>query len=105
MIEYNEQSRIFHLTNGSISYMIYRNACDILETLYFGRAMKTIIDPSAMRKSAEWHDSSFYYDNVEKKEYRYADGFKNNSTPVEIGTHGLFDKRYAPLIIQRQNGS
>ena len=105
MITFNEKSGVFHLTNGSISYMIYRNQAGILETLYVGKAMREIACINAMRKSADWHDSSFYYDNVEKKEYRYQDGFKNNSAPLEIGSHGVFDKRHAPIVLRKVNGS
>ena len=104
MIEYNEKTRVLHLSNGSMSYMIYVNSENILETLYFGKAMGTIEDVSAMRKSAEWHDSSFCYDNEQGKEYRYEDGFKNNSAPLEVGSHGLYDKRHAPIVLHGKDG-
>lgn len=104
MFLYDEKSRVFHLTNGSVSYMVYRNEQDILETLYFGKAIKTIGSHEALRRSADWHDSSFWYDNVEGKERRYADGFKNNSAPLEVGSHGTYDKRHAPLVLRKENG-
>ncbi|MCR4661179.1 MAG: alpha-galactosidase [Clostridia bacterium] len=105
MIEYNEKSRVFNITNGSISYMIYLNSEGILETIYFGKAIAPLTDVSALRKSNEWHDSSFTYDNVNKTEYKYSDGFKNNSAPLEIGSHGKYDKRHAPIVIKQANGS
>lgn len=104
MFEYDEKARVFHLTNGSISYMIYRNERDILEKLYLGKGMKTIRSTEALRKSADWHDSSFWYDRVAEKEHRYADGFKNNSAPLEVGSHGLFDKRFAPVVLRKEDG-
>lgn len=105
MIDYKARYNVIHLTNGSISYMIYVNDFGHLETLYFGSALKDCFDPKEMRKSAEWHDSSFYYDTVEQKEFRYSDGYKNNSAPLEVGTHGLSDKRRAPLVIRRKSGA
>ena len=105
MIQYVEKTRVFHLTNGSISYLIYLNTEGMLETLYYGKAIKGIEDPSPMRRSAEWHDSSFYFNAEEGKEYRYADGFKNNSAPLEVGPHGLWDKRFAPLVVRRADGA
>lgn len=105
MISYNENTRVFHLTNGYLSYIVYVNDVGILETLYFGKAISGIDDVEPLRRSAEWHDSSFYYDNVAKKEVKYADSFKNNSAPLEISSHGLFDKRRAPIVIRRTNGS
>ena len=105
MIVYDEGKKIFHLTNGSVSYMVYVNDAGYLETLYFGKALREIFDPSALRRSAEWHDSSFYYDETEGKEHKYSDGYKNNSAPLEVGTHGFSDKRRAPVVVNRSDGS
>lgn len=105
MIEYNESKRIIHLTNGKISYFIYVNSAGYPETLYFGMAMRDIGEIGALRENAEFHDSSFYYDNVEKVEKRYSDRYKFNGAPQEISTHGKGDKRYSPIIIRNVNGS
>jgi len=105
MITFDSKTRIFHLNNKYLSYIVYLNDQGLLETLYFGKPISGIDDPTCLRRSAEWHDSSFYYDNVEKIEKRYSDGFKNNSAPLEIGSHGTFDKRFAPFVIKRPNGS
>ena len=105
MIRFDEKLRVLHLSNGSVSYMIYVNEVGVLETVYFGKALKQTFDTRFFRRSAEWHDSSFYYDNVEKKEKKYPDGYKNNGAPEEVGSHGLFDKRRAPVVLVRANGS
>ena len=42
MIKYDETKRVFHLTNGSISYYIYVNSVGVLETLYFGEHLEDI---------------------------------------------------------------
>ena len=105
MISFDKKTNIFHLTNNSISLMIYVNKNNLLETIYLGKAISNIDNISALRKSNEWHDSSFYYSKVEEKEYKYEDGFKNNSAPLEFSSHGKFDKRHAPIIIKYKNGS
>lgn len=104
MVEFDREKRVFRIGNGSVGYMVYLNDEGILETLYLGADM-AIFSPKAVRKSAEWHDSSFCYDNVQGKEYKYADGFKNNSAPLEVGSHGLYDKRFAPIVLKKTSGT
>ena len=105
MITYNEQTKVLHLTNGSVSYMIYINDFGYLETIYFGKAICEIDDVSCIRSSDERHDSSFYYDKGTGRELRYSDRYMNNAAPQELSAHGVMDKRHAPIVVRQADGS
>ena len=105
MICFDPNGNTIHLCNGRVSYIVYINAAGYLETLYFGTALSRVPDAANVRAFGTFHDASFYYDAVEAKEHRYADGYKNNGAPQEISAHGGPDKRYAPLVVRRPNGS
>ena len=105
MISFNPDTRVMHLTNGKLSYMIYLNDAGYLETVYFGKAIGDIDDISCIRTSAERHDSSFYYDRAEGKEHRYADCYMNNASPQEVSSHAAADKRHAPVVVRQADGS
>lgn len=105
MITFNKDTKIVHLSNKNLSYMIYINDAGYLETLYFGKAMGDLRESDCIRKSAVFHDSGFYYNTVARKEERFSDHFKNDCAPLEISPHGSLDKRGAPLVIRRRDGS
>ena len=105
MITYNEETKVLHLTNGKLSYMIYVNDFGYLETVYWGKAVEDLGDVGCIRRSAERHDSSYYYDLAEDKEYRFADCYMDNASPQEVSAHAKMDKRYAPIVLRHDNGS
>lgn len=105
MIIYNEKTNIFHLHNKQISYYIYLNEEGYLENIYFGEYLDNIIDPHSIRKANVDNNSTQYYDYKKEKECTFSDCFKSNYALLEISTHGLIDKRGAPIIIRRKNGS
>lgn len=105
MISFDKEKRVFHITNGSISYYIYINSIGHLETLYFGEYLKEIDDPNNIRKWPKDNGPTLYYDIKENKEVYYEDTYKSSSSRNELPTHGLVDKRGAPIIIQKPNGS
>jgi alpha-galactosidase len=102
MISYNQQTKVMHLTNGKMSYMIYVNDAGYLEHIYMGAA---IGDIDCIRTSAERHDSSYYYDRQEGAEHRYSDLYMNNASPLELSAHAVMDKRHAPLVMRHADGS
>lgn len=106
MIKYNPKTKVLHLTNGYLSYMIYVNDFGYLETVYQGKAIGDIDDIDCIRRQyAERHDSSFYYDRRTGEERRYADLYMNNTAPLELSAHAVMDKRYAPLVCRHADGS
>ena len=105
MITFDPTTNTIHLCNGRISYIVYINAVGYLETLYFGPALARVPDPANVRAFGTFHDASFYYDAEEGAEHAYADGYKNNGAPQEISSHGGTDKRHAPLVVRRPDGS
>ncbi len=104
MIRFNPQTKVLHLTNGKMSYVVYVNDYGYLETLYFGAPLTDADDIHCLRRSAEWHDSSFYYDKKSGKEYRHSDCYMSNTAPQELSAHAAMDKRYAPLVIRQADG-
>lgn len=105
MITFNKEKNIFHLTNNSISYYIYINSIGYLETLYFGEYLEEIDSVDAIRKWPIDNGETRYYDIKKDKDLVYEDVFKSNAARGELPTHGLVDKRGAPIIIEKPNGS
>lgn len=105
MITFNQQTKIFHLSNQKISYYIYLNDENRLETLYFGPYLSEICNADSIRKANIDNNSTQYYDAKEKKEKTFQDQFKSNYALLELSSHGVIDKRGAPIILRYKDGS
>ena len=105
MITFNEKTRIFHLTNKSISYYIYLNQEQRLEKLYFGPYLSEISNADAIRKANVDNNSTQFYDDKDHQEKTFLDQFKSNYALLELSSHGVIDKRGAPIIIRYKDGS
>ena len=103
MIRYNKVQRLLVLDNKSIGYAVYVNEAGYLETVYFGKSLSDYSDFDSVRNAGGF--ATPYYDAVSGKESVYRDGFKQDCAPLEVSTHGLLDKRGAPVIIRGANGS
>ena len=104
MISFDKASNIVKLTNGSIDYAVYINTEGYLETIYFGKAMRDF-NPATMRTAPKRHAETHVYDPAIGSERWFADGFKQNVAPLEISPHARRDKRGAPVVCARENGS
>lgn len=105
MITFNEKTRIFHLTNQSISYYIYLNQEQRLEKLYFGTYLSEISNADAIRKANVDNNSTQFYDDKDHQEKTFIDQFKSNYALLELSSHGVIDKRGAPIILRYKDGS
>lgn len=105
MITFNKKTRIFHLTNQSISYYIYLNQEQRLEKLYFGPYLSEISNADAIRKANVDNNSTQFYDDKEHQEKTFIDQFKSNYALLELSSHGVIDKRGAPIILRYKDGS
>lgn len=104
MINYDSVNKTVKLDNDSVEYLIYINDEGYLETVYFGKSIKNF-DIDFIRKAPHWHEDANIYDLAVKQEVPYSDGFKESCAPLELSTHARRDKRGAPIIIRRPNGS
>lgn len=104
MITFDKQQNTIKLDNGSISYLIYINCEGYLETVYFGKSVVDF-DIDVVRKAPESHEETHYFSRERGQEVTYPDGYKEGVAPLELSTHGLRDKRYSPIVIERENGS
>ena len=104
MISFNKTSNVVKLSNGSIDYAVYINTEGYLETIYFGKSIRDF-NPETMRTAPKWHDETHVYDPETGSERWFADGFKQNVAPLELSPHARRDKRGAPIICTRENGS
>lgn len=105
MITYNENNRVFNLTNGSISLFLYLNEEGYLENIYFGAYLKDIPNPHGIRKANVDNNSTQIFDYKSQTEKTFVDQFKSTCALLEISSHGLSDKRGAPIVIKKPNGS
>lgn len=102
MITFDKRQSVVKLDNGSISYWIYINREGYLETVYFGKTVKDF-DISLIRVMDGAESNIFSI--AENREIAYPDRYKEGIAPVELSVHGRRDKRDAPIIIRRENGS
>ena len=102
MITFDKKQSVVKLSNGSISYWIYINREGYLETVYFGKTVKDF-DISLIRVTGGVESNIFSIN--QKREIAYIDRYKEGIAPVELSVHGRRDKRDAPIVIQRENGS
>ena len=100
MIKYDETKRVFHLTNGSISYYIYVNSVGVLETLYFGEHLEDIGEVAGIAGANIDNCSTQYFDKKEGVEKSFDDNYKATYARKEVSSHALIDKRGAPIIIE-----
>lgn len=102
LITYDEKRRLFVLDNGSMGYAIYVNDAGYLETVYFGQSRAEYADFDCIRNAGEF--ATPHYDCTAEREQGYRDGFRADAAPLEISSHGLFDKRGAPIILRGGDG-
>lgn len=99
------KDKLFHLHNNNISYYIYCNSHGHLETIYFGEYLEDIGNIDAIRKADIDNDTTQYFDFSKNKEFTYPDHYRYSIESVEISTHGLRDKRGAPIILKKEDGT
>lgn len=97
MITYDETKKIFHLTNGSISYLLQVEENNILSHLYFGAALPSY---SGLRSYPRM-DRSFS-PNFETAENRL---FSLDTLPQEYPTFGTGDYRNPAFHVRFEDGS
>ena len=97
MINFNSETRSFHLHNNNISYIFYINSKNILQHIYFGKRVKDFDFESYINLGWEWSKTYLGPDLVE---HSYEDNYFNDRSLMEIAQHGGHDKRGAPIIIK-----
>ena len=103
MITYDCERRLVVLKNAGMAYVVYINDEGYLETVYYGRPLADYSDFDAVRNARDY--ATYRYDFKDGKEKLSSDGFKADCAPLEISPNGLYDKRGAPVLIRRRNGS
>lgn len=103
MIQFNKKYNTFTLSNNEITYCIYLNSEGYLEKIYFGAFIKDIDLNfiNSKRKLNVNNGSNGFFDVKNNKETEYKDKYDNYGALLEIGSHGLSDKRGAPIIIKK----
>ena len=99
MITYCSEKRMFTLKNDKMAYVIYLNPHGDLETLYVGKpweGMEADLGNLPLQRGQQVHrlETNVSENLMETYGNRY-----------EISSHGLWDKKGAPIIIPKENGS
>ena len=97
------ENNIFHLSNSSISYIIYLNSDKHLETIYFGKQIEEVNIVGA-RFGYKDNNSTTFYSKSKEEEFFYPDLYNSKVAREEISSHGLNDNRPSPIIIKKENG-
>lgn len=101
MILFDQEKRTVKITNSSVEYIVYINPDGYLETIYLGKPLRDF-DVAAVRDVPTWcDDANIYFPESKREEHPQTFG----TTPLEISPHGRRDKRGAPIICKRPNGS
>lgn len=96
-ILFDEKSRVFHLRNTFLSYLIKIEESNVLAHIYFGKPVKQYKD----NKNYPRRDRGFS-GNVPLNPDR---SLSKDTLPQEYSSHGSMDFRTPASIIQRKNGS
>lgn len=101
MILFDKTNNTVKLTNGNIDYLIYINPDRYMETCYFGKSLHEFnLEPLWVFPT--WCDDA----NIFSLENECEQHIHTQSiSPLEISTHARRDKRGAPIICMRSNGS
>lgn len=76
-----------------------------MEKLYFGPYLSEISNADAIRKANVDNNSTQFYDDKDHQEKTFIDQFKSNYALLELSSHGVIDKRGAPIILRYKDGS
>lgn len=96
-ILFDEKSRVFHLRNTFLSYLIKIEESNVLAHIYFGKPVKQYKD----NKNYPRRDRGFS-GNIPLNPDR---SLSKDTLPQEYSSHGSMDFRTPASIIQRKNGS
>ena len=96
-ILFDEKSRVFHLRNTFLSYLIKIEESNVLAHIYFGKPVKQYKD----NKNYPRRDRGFS-GNIPLNPDR---SLSKDTLPQEYSSHGSLDFRTPASIIQRKNGS
>lgn len=96
-ILFDEKSRVFHLRNTFLSYLIKIEESNVLSHIYFGKPVKQYKD----NKNYPRRDRGFS-GNIPLNPDR---SLSKDTLPQEYSSHGSMDFRTPASIIQRKNGS
>lgn len=99
LINFDEKNRTFHLSNGSISYLLGIENEDALSHLYFGKAIKQYHNsrkyPTLDRSFSPNPSESAIFDR----------GFSLDTLPQEYPSFGHGDFRNPAFQLKQPNGS
>lgn len=101
MIHFDRDNNVFHFFNEHISYVVYIDGFNRLETLYFGERLKDDRDVLQARTTA---NENLYLDKKMNLLTPYPGDFSPHSR-LEYSDHGEMDKRDSPIVIRNENGS
>ena len=101
---YETEHSVYILENGKIAYAVYLNEAGDLENVWFGKALSDYSGILNVR-NVDGGGECIYYGVARGEERHYAVGFNAQCSPLELSSHGYADKRGAPIVIRRQNGS
>lgn len=102
-ISFDKKRKLFHLTNNKISYYFFVNEKNILQHLYFGSYLDDINIESITNLGWDWSKTYLEKDtNIEKF---YQDNYYSDRSLTEMASHGVNDKKGAPIIINHKDNS
>lgn len=99
MISYNAEKNLITLSNGKMSYVVYINPRGQLETLHLGAAWEGQEQDFSARPYVGGPE---LLDRASGKMYNAQNTY---GVHREISSHGLGEKKDAPVLIRRENGS
>ena len=100
-ITFNKENMLFHIFNKNVSYKFFINSQGYLQHIYFGSYIDDFDFSSYLDIGYEWGKTYLDVDGIEKEyDLYYAD-----RSMMEIGFHGIPDKRGAQVIIEHEDKS
>ncbi|WP_425454013.1 alpha-galactosidase [Companilactobacillus insicii] len=96
-VSFDQEDKVFHLHNDKISYLMKIEDNNVLNHLYFGKAIKRYSGNKSYPRRYRGFSG-----NVPGNPER---GYSKDTLPQEYSSHGSMDYRIPASIIRRENGS
>ncbi len=97
-IIFDEKNKIFHLTNGSISYVLQISKDGYINHLYFGKAVRSYKGSNSLIN----YDRGF---SPNPENHALNRVFSLDTQPMEYPSYGLGDFRNPAYVVQLEDGS
>ena len=102
MISFDKKTKVFKLDGKEYSYIFRITGKNVLQHIYFGKALPDADLFSALCCDGDWAEHYLDGDNAERD---YDKGYYDDHALCELAPHGVADKSGAAVVTRKESGS